>query len=279
MRPNYSLGQVFLIDNNVIERILSILNLNPDDRVIELGAGPGFITKRMAELTAEVVAIEIDRKFQPLHEELFSTLRTKPLVLYEDALMVDYEVYTQDVKGRLVVFGNLPYYVTTDLILNSVQQLSSMACALFMIEKDVEERLVARPGSKKYGSLSIITGLFGQWRHERTVSRHAFSPKPHVTSSLVSLNPSCDEDCKKRAADPCFRRFLSDVFQYRRKTLVNALKTAYDSCIQIDDLVQLLTEQGFRPDVRAEQMNPFQFKVLFESLRLPICHLDENSVS
>ncbi len=279
LRPKHSLGQVFLIDDNVIERILSILDLEHGDRVVELGAGPGFITKRIAELTDEVIAVEIDRKFQPLHEELFSTLAAKPLVLYEDALKVDLHEYAQKVTGRLIVFGNLPYYLTTDLILYAVQQLPDMDHALFMIEKDVADRLTARPGSKKYGVLSIVTGLFGQWQEESTVSRHAFTPKPNVTSSLVSLIPSDDQDNKTRAADPGFHRFLTDLFQYRRKTLANALKLTYDHEIPPDTLAQFLTDRDLRSDIRSEQLTPCQFKDLYESLRMPICHSGENSVS
>ncbi len=276
LRPKHSLGQVFLIDDKVIERILSILDLKRGDRVVELGAGPGFITKRIAELTDDVIAVEIDRKFQPLHEKLFSTLHTRPLVLYEDALKVDFQVHTRNKTGRLIVFGNLPYYLTTDLILYAVQELPSMDHALIMVEQDVVERLTARPGSKKYGVLSIVTGLFGRWREERVVSRHAFTPKPHVTSSLVSLIPSDDQDNRARAADPVFHRFLTDVFQYRRKTLANALKSAYDHEVNPDELKWFLIDRELRLDIRSEQLTPLQFKDLYETLRLPICHSGEN---
>ncbi len=279
LRPKHSLGQVFLIKDNVIERILSILDLKPGDRVVELGAGPGFITKRLAELTDDVVAVEIDSKFQPLHERLFSTLRVKPQVLYEDALKVDFGAYVHDLRGRLIVFGNLPYYLTTDLILHAVCQMPNMAHALFMVEQDVLERLTASPGSKKYGVLAIVTGLFGHWRLERTVSRHAFIPKPHVTSALVSLIPSDDELYRMRAADPVFLRFLTDIFRYRRKTLANAIKSSYDCGIGSEVLERFLTDRGLRRDIRAEQLTPHQFKGLFESLGQVICHLNGNSVS
>lgn len=279
IRPKHSLGQVFLIDQQVIERILAILNVKQGDRVIEIGAGPGFITKQLSALTDDVVAVEIDRKFQPLHDELFSTLHVRPRILYEDALKVEYGAYTKDLTGRLIVFGNLPYYVTTDLILCAVRQMPSMSHALFMIEEDVLERLTASPGSKKYGVLSIITGLFGAWKVERTVSRHAFTPKPHVTSVLVSLIPSEDGAHKMRAADPAFHRFLAIIFQYRRKTLANAIKSSCGCDTRSETFARFLSEQGLRPDIRPEQLTPCQFKELYDSLRLNICHSNGNSVS
>ncbi len=279
LRPKHSLGQVFLIDVDVIERILSILDLKPGDRVIEFGAGPGFITKRLAELTDEVMAVEIDHKFRPLHEKYFSTLSARPEILYEDALKVEFGTYARDLRGRLIVFGNLPYYLTTDLILHAVRQMPNMAHALFMIEQDVLERLKASPGSKRYGVLTIVTGLFGHWRLERTVSRHAFTPKPHVTSALVSIIPSDDELHKMRAADPAFHRFLTDIFKYRRKTLANALKSSYDCDIGSEILERFLSDRGLRRDIRAEQLTPIQFKELYESLEQVICHLNGNSVS
>ncbi len=279
IRPKHSLGQVFLIDQQVIKRILEILDLKRGDHVVELGAGPGFITKRLAELADDVIAVEIDRKFQPLHEELFSTLHIRPRVLYEDALKVDFDAYTRELSGRLIVFGNLPYYVTTDLILLAVRQMPSMAHALFMIEQDVMDRLTATPGSKKYGVLSIVTGLFGEWHMERVVSRHAFTPKPHVTSALVSLIPSHDESDKARAADPAFHRFLTDIFQYRRKTLANALKSSFGHDIGSAVLERFLTDRGIRSDIRSEQLTPRQFRDLYEALSPLICHSSENSVS
>ncbi len=265
LRPKHSLGQVFLIDENVIERILAILDLREEDCVVELGAGPGFITAKLGELAGNVVAIEIDRKFQALHEYLFASLDNRPRVLYEDALKVDFSSFLPEAPKRLMVFGNLPYYLTTDLMLLAISEMATMERALFMVEADVAERLMATPGTKKYGTISIVTGLFGSWRFERTVSRHSFTPKPNVTSALVTLIPSKEIDDKRVAADPSFHRFLIKFFQYRRKTLSNAFKLAFTSEDARDRWQRIAGICQISDDVRAEQLSPQQFKKLFES--------------
>lgn len=267
LRPKHSLGQVFLTDDRVIERIVALLGLTRGDRVVELGAGPGFITKRIAEESGDVYAVEIDPRFRPLHETLFASLDPKPRVVYEDARHVDFDALAATPAGRLIVFGNLPYYLTTELVLLAVSQMPSMARALFMIQEDVVERLMNRPGTKKYGTLSIVTNLFGIWRVENTVPRRSFTPSPHVTSSLVSLIPSSDESDKQVAADPGFHRFITSLFQFRRKTLMNALKLAFTPENMGAELFSFLEQHACDPGIRAEQLTPVQFKDLYLTLR------------
>jgi 16S rRNA (adenine1518-N6/adenine1519-N6)-dimethyltransferase len=186
-------------------------------------------------------------------------------MIYEDARQVDYEPLLEGLKGRLLVFGNLPYYLTTELILTALQRFPGMSKALFMVEDEVSERLLAKPGTKKYGTLSIATRLFGHWRYLRTVSRASFYPKPRITSALLTLTPNEDDSHKTIACDPSFHRFLTSLFQYRRKTLQNALKL---SGYWLDDdfgfeFQKFKQDEQLSDEVRAEDLEARQLASLF----------------
>ena len=263
--PTHALGQVFLRDEKVIQFILETLAPAPTDTIVEIGAGPGIITKELAQHSERVIAIEIDRKFKKIHDVLMSDLKHPPHMIYEDARQVDYEPLLEGLKGRLLVFGNLPYYLTTELILTALQRFPGMSKALFMVEDEVSERLLAKPGTKKYGTLSIATRLFGHWRYLRTVSRASFYPKPRITSALLTLTPDEDEAHKTIACDPSFHRFLTSLFQYRRKTLQNALKL---SGYWLDDdfgfeFQKFKQDEQLSDEVRAEDLEAGQLASLF----------------
>lgn len=264
--PTRSLGQVFLQDEKIIQFILGILNLQEEDLVVEIGAGPGLITRELARRAGRVLALEIDRKFEPIHQELFASLSRPPQVIYEDARKADYASLLGEPQGRLLVFGNLPYYLTTDLILTSLNRFPGMFHALFMVEEEVSERLLAKPGTKKYGTLAGVTQLFGHWRNERTVSRQVFFPKPKVTSALLSLIPSEDKEKIRIASNEDFHRFMIGLMQYRRKTLNNSLK---ENGIPVQDPAFLevygvfMEKYDLPAGIRAEQLSPEQIGELF----------------
>lgn len=262
--PTKSLGQVFLADPAVIAFILDHLRLTPSDTLVEMGAGPGLITRKLAETGGRVIAIEIDRKFKVLHDELFEGLARPPEMIYQDARKIEFQKLSAGPGGRLIVFGNLPYHLTTDLILTALSRLPAMSGALFMVEEEVSQRMLAQPGSKKYGTLSIASQLFGNWNKERTVSRSSFFPKPHVSSALMSLTPSGHHEEMKLGSDPQFHRFLTGLTQYRRKTLVNALKESKAWREGVSDRFDAYLDREGLPDhVRAEQLTPEQLGQLY----------------
>lgn len=269
LHPTRSLGQNFLVNEKVVTSILNILQPTEDDLIVEIGAGPGLVTYRLAEKAGRVVAIEIDRKFEALHEELFAGLARPPILIYEDARKVNYQEATQGPYSRLLVFGNLPYYLTTELILTAISRLSGMSRALFMVEDEVSLRMMAEPGNKKYGSLSMASQLFGHWKLERSVSASAFYPKPRVQSVLMTLVPSKDVEAIKTASDPSFHRFLTLLMQARRKTLANALKQA-GLMEEIPDnrLSDFLSEENLSSSTRAEQLTPEQLGKLYRLIGL-----------
>ena len=271
--PTHALGQVFLRDEKVIQFILETLAPAPTDTIVEIGAGPGIITKELAQHSERVIAVEIDRKFKKIHDVLMSDLKHPPHMIYEDARQVDYEPLLEGLKGRLLVFGNLPYYLTTELILTALQRFPGMSKALFLVEDEVSERLLAKPGTKKYGTLSIATRLFGHWRYLRTVSRASFYPKPRITSALLTLTPNEDDSHKTIACDPSFHRFLTSLFQYRRKTLQNALKL---SGYWLDDdfgfeFQKFKQDEQLSDEVRAEDLEARQLASLCRMAQFVRC--------
>jgi len=273
--PTKSLGQVFLAEEKVIDWIVDTLSPQETDVVVEIGAGPGLITKALAERAGQVIALEIDHKFLPLHQDLFAPLAKPPLVLYEDAKKADWQTQLEETSGRRLVFGNLPYYLTTELILDAISKLPDMSLALFMVEQEVGERLFAKPGDKKYGTLSIVSQLFGQWKQLRTVSRGSFFPKPNATSSLLTLTPQGDK--RELAADLAFQRFIIGLMQYRRKTMANALKmSGAMSSDNSQALIDFLDGEGLQLEVRAEQLTPDQLARLF--CQLGVCQPHGNPV-
>ncbi len=280
--PRRSLGQAFLSDQETIDAIVSDLSSFQTDHFIEIGAGPGLLTYELARQTGRVISIEIDQRFMALHKDLFADLPIPPIMIYEDARDVN-ESYISDLlfgdekerKGDkilppYVLFGNLPYYLTTELILSSLTHFPTMQRAIFMVQADAVERLVASPGSKRYGPLAIASQLFGHWHIRRTVSRQSFYPVPRVTSKIVELIPSKDSEARQLAGDLVFHSFLVALFQSRRKTISNALTVATNESDQEEQRQRTITlflkKYKLSSSVRAEALSPTQLGVLFQHL-------------
>lgn len=280
--PKRSLGQSFLSDQGMIDAIVKDLLSFSTDCFVEIGTGPGLLTYDLAQHASAVVSIEIDKRFLPLHQDLFSDLKTPPLILYEDALDVDEKrvsdlLYRDNIESAnytmppYVLFGNLPYYLTTELILSSLSHFPQMCRAFFMIQQDVTDRLTASPGSKRYGPLAIASRLFGHWKIRRTVSRQSFYPVPRVTSKLVELIANDDSEARQLAGNPAFHTFLVALFQSRRKTIGNALSAALKKTereARLNRALSLFLERNnLSSSVRAESLNPSHLAELFQLLQ------------
>lgn len=274
--PKRSLGQAFLRDQETVGTIVDDLLSFQTDYFIEIGTGPGILTYELAQYARAVVSIEIDKRFTPLHSDLFSGLKKPPLIFYEDARDVNEKRVSEgwgtgDDIIPYVLFGNLPYYLTTELILSSLTNYPQMRRALFMIQEDVTGRLIASPGSKRYGPLAIASQLFGHWEMRRTVSRQSFYPVPRVTSRLVGLIPTDDSEARQMAGMPAFHTFLVMLFQSRRKTIGNALSPSIKSTDQEARLNRALTlflqHNNLSSSVRAESLSPSQLAELFQLLQ------------
>ncbi|HHU04595.1 MAG TPA: ribosomal RNA small subunit methyltransferase A [Fastidiosipila sp.] len=268
--PRRSLGQNFLVDRAVFDRIIEQLNPDKKDALVEIGMGPGLLSRELAEKAGFYLGCEIDQRFASMHAEIFSDLDLNAQFLYEDALEIDFESYSEQFAEyeRLLVFSNLPYYITTDLILKMVCSFPQAEQMLFMLEKAALKRVLAQPSTKPYGPLSIITSLWGKWEEVMTVPAQSFEPAPHTTSSLYALISKPESEYTDAAASCDFQEFTKDVLGNRRKTLANALMYTKIQGEQQNSLSlsEFLNEEKLAANVRAESLTAKQFVRLYSRL-------------
>lgn len=211
-------GQHFLSTPGTLDRIARLICNSTRPRVLEIGPGRGALTERLLACAAHVTAIEIDRELAAYLRSRFPNATNLELV-NADALTIDFATWRPD-----IVAGNLPYYVATPLIERTIR---CRLPAVFLIQKEVAERLTARPGNRDYGFLTVQTQLFSRPELIFTVPPGAFRPPPKVDSAVVKLTPH-DQAAQLRIADPeAFLQFLSACFHQKRKTLRNNLKSRY----------------------------------------------------
>jgi 16S rRNA (adenine1518-N6/adenine1519-N6)-dimethyltransferase len=248
--PRKSLGQHFLVDENLLGVIERLAQLTPDDVVLEVGPGLGVLTRYLADRVAHVHAAEVDRRLEP---QLAGIPNTD--VHWGDALRLDIAALSPP-PNKLV--ANLPYNIATPLVVESlaVEQLASWCV---MVQREVAERFFAVPSTKAYGAVSVLLQLATRRTGFHPVSREVFRPRPNVESSLVAferIGPACEPDLK---------RLIEAAFAHRRKTLANSLSLA--GLAVREQAVAALGAIGRESNVRAEALSPAEFPALAEALR------------
>ncbi len=242
--PKKSLGQHFLADRSYIDRIVQAVNPQPGDRLVEIGPGQGAITFPLLKRHGELTAIEFDRDLiTPLMEASESIGRLT--IIHKDVLAVDFAKLTGD-EGKLRLVGNLPYNLSSPILFHVLEHAEAVSDMVFMLQKEVVDRMAAGPGSKVYGRLSVMLQAYCAVTPLFTVPPGAFRPPPKVDSAVVRMVPRAPGQIGIQ--DP--RRFADIVraaFGQRRKTLRNALSTVCDGA--------LIEAAGLRPDARAEQID------------------------
>ena len=240
LRPTNSLGQNFLIDGNILRSIAEAGGAAAGEKVLEIGPGLGVLTREIASRGAQVTALEKDERLRPV---LADTLAgTGAEVVWGDALDFDYASLPAGTR----VIANLPYYIT-GLLLSRFMEAESIVSATVLVQKEVAQRLAARPSDDAYGFLSALAALYGTVKHVRDVPKGAFFPAPDVTSSVVRL----DFDRTKPQPPRALIDFVDAALHHRRKTLRNNLRMVGHDPAAIDAALQ---EAGQRPDVRAEDV-------------------------
>jgi 16S rRNA (adenine1518-N6/adenine1519-N6)-dimethyltransferase len=239
------LGQHFLIKGSILERIAAAACPERTPLVVEIGPGRGALTERLLQRADHVVAIELDPL---LVDHLRRKFAAEPRleVIHADALDVDHAQW-----GAAPVAGNLPYYAATPIIERTVRRAASRA--VFLIQKEVAERLAAAPGSRDYGFLSVATQLFANVRVLFDVKPGAFRPPPKVDSAVVRLEPHADLPAADQAEG--FLKFVAQCFHQKRKTIRNNLAESYGK-----DLVDAWPEAA----LRAEQIGMDGFKAMYD---------------
>jgi 16S rRNA (adenine1518-N6/adenine1519-N6)-dimethyltransferase len=266
-----SLGQNFLTDGNTLERIVAAAGLSAESAVLEIGPGAGALTQKLAENAGKVVAVEIDRHLLPL---LAETLAQHPntTVIHGDILKIDLaEVWNEHFSefSEVSVVANLPYYITTPIVLHLLEQRRHLKQMVIMMQKEVADRITARPGTKDYGSLSVAVQYYCEARELLRVPRTVFIPPPNVDSTVLGLEMR-ERPAVEVRSEKHFFELVRASFTQRRKTLSNNLLQFYKSCSpQLSERAQidaLLLTCGIAPERRAETLSMAEFAAISDNL-------------
>lgn len=221
LRAKGSWGQHFLCDVEILDHVARLAVARPGERVVELGAGLGHLTARLLALGAEVIAVERDRDMARV---LRGELGDRARILEANAVKVDYAALAGAGSAKVAVVGNLPYHLTSPILFSILDQADQVSRAVFLVQREVAERLAARPGTKAFGLLSVLLQHRAEVRMERRVPPGAFLPAPAVESAVIRVEVGPP---RAEVADAArFRRLVRAGFAQRRKMLGNALRAA-----------------------------------------------------
>ena len=258
-------GQNFLIDSSVLEHILSFSEINKDDLIIEIGPGIGTLTEAFCERAGFVVAIEIDDKLIPILEEnLFAKDNFK--LIHGDALKVDYLSLLEEHKefSSVKVVANLPYYITTPILMDLLEKKLPLKSITVMVQKEVALRMKAAPGTKDYGALSLAVQYYSEPAIVQEVPPHCFIPRPNVSSSVIHLR--LHKKAPVSVQDPALLfKTIKFSFMQRRKTLVNALASGFH--LDKRQLQDLLSSLSYQENVRGETLSLADFSLISDGIR------------
>ena len=218
-----SLGQNFLIDDNVIDRILAGARLSEGDKIIEVGPGIGTLTREMGKVADKVVAIEIDKTLIPILQETLSDLENVE-VINQDILKVNVEELVQEKLsgGPVKLVANLPYYITTPIVMKFLEENIPVTDIVVMVQKEVADRMNAGPGTKDYGALSVAVQYYCETEIVAKAPRHMFIPQPNVDSTVIGLHVRPERKYQVDSEEIFFKTVIAS-FGQRRKTLLNSL--------------------------------------------------------
>lgn len=256
------LGQNFITDAALLNRIAKQANLNADDTVLEIGAGAGTLTQVLAQKAGTVLALEIDTHLEKILHAQLQAHENVHLIM-GDALKTDLDALVSAHGGdRYKIVANLPYYITTPLIMHILEETSHCIEAVIMVQKEVAERLLAPPGSKTYGAITVMVRYYAAVEAMFQIPRTAFMPVPEVDSTVLRLRPYSTPSFP--ASDPkMLRTVVRAAFGQRRKTLRNALTaTGLDRTALLDAMMHC----GIDPGVRGETLSTEAFVCLSNAL-------------
>ena len=255
-------GQNFLIDENIIAGIVQAAGLTKADCALEIGPGIGSLTQHLSAAAGHVVAVEIDKKLIPILQETLAGC-DNVTVINQDILKTDLGqiAKTHNNGNRLKVVANLPYYITTPIVMQLLESRAPIASMTLMVQKEVADRMQAGPGTKDYGALSLAVQYYTHVDVITTVSPGCFIPRPNVDSAVIRLN--CVEGGTVPVRDPeLMFKLIRASFNQRRKTLANGLKNAEGLSFSREQVVQALEKMGLPATVRGEALTLAQFAEL-----------------
>lgn len=255
-------GQNFLIDGHVIEKIIWAAEITKDDVVLEIGPGIGTMTQYLAEAAGEVFAVEIDKNLLPILAETLAEY-DNVTVVNEDILKVDIAALT---GGRPVkVVANLPYYITTPIIMGLFENHIPATSITVMVQKEVAERMQAGPGGKDYGALSLAVQYYAEPYIVANVPPNCFMPRPNVGSAVIRLTRHTEPKIVVKDEKFMFKLIRAS-FNQRRKTLQNGINNSAELSISKDAVVEALRKMGLSESIRGEALTLAQFAELSDLL-------------
>ncbi|HCH74792.1 MAG TPA: 16S rRNA (adenine(1518)-N(6)/adenine(1519)-N(6))-dimethyltransferase [Clostridiales bacterium] len=255
-------GQNFLSDPFVLGEIAEKAGVNENSVVLEIGCGAGALTKELAARAKKVVGYEIDERLKPVLKDALSGFDNTE-VIFGDVM----KRKLADIEKRLgesyVLVANLPYYITTPIIMNFLENGENVSSMTVMVQKEVAERLAAKPRTSDYGAITVGINLRGEAKIVMQVPREKFTPVPNVDSAVVRID--IDKNKFAKADKSAVRELVRKAFTSRRKTLVNNISSGYGT--SKESAAKLLEKCGISPTARAEELSAEQFVLLSEAIK------------
>lgn len=255
-------GQNFLIDTHILEGIIDGAEIGEDDCVLEIGPGIGTMTQYLCERARFVICVEIDKNLIPVLNDTLSAYDNK-IIINQDVLKVDINELCNEYNGGkpIKVVANLPYYITTPIIMGLFESHVPLDSITVMVQKEVADRMKEGPGSKDYGALSLAVQYYAEPEVILNVSANCFIPKPNVDSAVIRLTLHKENPVKVKDEELMFKLIRAS-FNQRRKTLVNGITNAGLNGIGKDEVLQALEEMNLSPTIRGEALSLEQFAEL-----------------
>lgn len=263
-----SLGQNFLIDTNILRKIVESANINTQTGVIEIGPGIGALTEQLAKQAKKVISFEIDQRLIPILNETLSSYPNVKII-HEDILKADVRKAIEDELAeveKIMVVANLPYYITTPIIMKLLEEQLPISGLVMMLQKEVADRMSAKPGTKNYGSLSIAVQYYTKAEIVMTVPKTVFVPQPNVDSAVIKLTMR-EHPLVKVINENFFFFITKSCFAQRRKTLLNNLTSQLpEGKEKKDTILKILNEINIDPARRGESLTIEEFAQLSNEL-------------
>ena len=245
---NKKYGQNFIFDTNLLNAIVKDAGLKKEDEILEIGAGAGTLTKIIAKNCKRVVSYEIDENLKPIIYENLKDLNNVKII-FKDALKEDIKDIENNFQNNYSIIANLPYYITTPLILKFIQETKRVNKITIMIQKEVAERLISSCNSKDYSSITVLLNFYGNVKILRNVNRKMFVPMPNVDSAIVQIELEKNKyDCDEKL----FSNVVRASFAMRRKTILNNLQKGLN--LSKEKVLKMLDSCKLEPQQRAESL-------------------------
>lgn len=259
-------GQNFLIDTHVVDKIIRSAGLTKDDMVLEIGPGIGSLTQHLAENAGKVVAVEIDKNLIPILKETLATY-DNITIINEDILKVDINALAEEYNGGkpIKVVANLPYYITTPIIMGLFESHVPIESITVMVQKEVADRMQVGPGTKDYGALSLAVQYYAKPEIVANVPPNCFIPRPNVGSAVIRLTRFKEPPVEVKDEALMFNLIRAS-FNQRRKTLVNGLTNSSELSFSKEKITDAIISLGWQATIRGESLTLEEFAKLSNAL-------------